>query len=110
MDNFSLTDLPILLLAVAAGLLLYFIPALVANGKRDQTAVFWLNLLAGWTFLGWVGALIWALRPDAPRAMAAAVAPRPTVADELLKLDSLREKGLLTAAEFDQQKARLLAS
>ncbi|MFE2926422.1 SHOCT domain-containing protein [Streptomyces goshikiensis] len=32
-----------------------------------------------------------------------------SVADELLKLRSLVEQGLLTQGEFDQQKARLLS-
>jgi hypothetical protein len=31
------------------------------------------------------------------------------IADELEKLDSLRERGILTQEEFDQQKAKLLA-
>jgi hypothetical protein len=31
------------------------------------------------------------------------------IADELEKLDKLRQRGLLTQGEFDQQKAKLLA-
>lgn len=42
-----------------------------------------------------------------PQAPAAAVAP--SVADELTKLAQLHQQGLLTDAEFAQQKARLLA-
>jgi len=32
----------------------------------------------------------------------------PSVADELRKLQELREQGVLTAAEFEEQKRRLL--
>ena len=41
----------------------YFIPAFIADKKnnRNATAIFWLNLLVGWTLLGWLIALIWAL-------------------------------------------------
>lgn len=41
---------------------MYFIPTVVAakRGKANTTAIFVLNLLLGWTFIGWVVALIWA--------------------------------------------------
>ena len=41
----------------------YFLPAFCAwcVRHRNLTAIFWLNLLLGWTLLGWVGALIWAI-------------------------------------------------
>jgi hypothetical protein len=49
------------------GLVLYFLPSIlaVARSKRDTTAIFVLNLLLGWTAIGWVIALIWALKTDA---------------------------------------------
>jgi hypothetical protein len=41
--------------------LMYFLPACVAGmrGHRNTTAIFVLNLLLGWTGLGWIGALVW---------------------------------------------------
>lgn len=41
----------------------YLIPALIAiNVKhKQQTAIILLNIFAGWTFVGWLGALIWAV-------------------------------------------------
>ena|SRR5215471_8154264 len=39
-----------------------------------------------------------------------AAGPQPSVGDELGKLASLRDSGVLTEAEFAQQKARLLGS
>lgn len=44
-------------------LLLYFMPWLIAliRGHHDTTAIFFLNLLLGWTFIGWVIAFIWSL-------------------------------------------------
>jgi len=40
----------------------YFLPSSIAKGAKhpQTTAIFLLNLLLGWTFLGWVAALIWA--------------------------------------------------
>jgi hypothetical protein len=44
-------------------LLLYFIPAILAlmRGHMSSTAIFALNLLLGWTAIGWIVALVWAL-------------------------------------------------
>ncbi len=56
-------ELLIVLLDIAIGVALYFIPAIVAS-KRDHqnaTAIGILNLLLGWTIIGWVGALVWAV-------------------------------------------------
>ena len=50
----------VFLLAALIGL--YIVPGVVASyRKHRQSAAIWvLNLLAGWTFIGWVGALVWA--------------------------------------------------
>lgn len=45
-------------------IVIYFIPFFVAGSKRNATAIGWLNLFLGWTIIGWVGALIWALYED----------------------------------------------
>jgi threonine/homoserine/homoserine lactone efflux protein len=48
------------------GLFIYFLPTIIAfrRRKRDCVAVGALNLLLGWTFVGWAIALIWALKND----------------------------------------------
>ena len=43
---------------------IYFITAIVGRKKRNFGAIFALNLLLGWTLLGWVLALVWALTVD----------------------------------------------
>lgn len=47
-------------------LALYFLPIIVAiaRRKRDVLGIVLLNVLAGWTFIGWIIALIWAFLPD----------------------------------------------
>jgi len=42
-------------------LFLYFLPAFLARNKPDFTSILILNILAGWTFIGWIIALVWAL-------------------------------------------------
>lgn len=45
----------------------YFIPSFVAYkvSHRNMTAIIVLNIFAGWTFAGWVIALVWAVKKDA---------------------------------------------
>lgn len=47
-------------------LAIYFFPAIIAfvKDKKDKVAIGALNLLAGWTFVGWVVSLVWSLRND----------------------------------------------
>ncbi|GEM_PF-1114797 len=41
---------------------LYLVPTIAAKGKRNAYLIFAFNIFLGWTILGWVIALIWALR------------------------------------------------
>ena len=51
-------------LFLLVSLFLYFLPAFLARNKANFTPILILNLLAGWTFIGWIIALVWALSPD----------------------------------------------
>lgn len=50
-------------LIVVVAIALYFLPTLIARSRRHHNAmaIFALNALLGWTFLGWVAALVWSL-------------------------------------------------
>lgn len=52
-------DLVLIILAIV----LYFLPTLIAvlRKHKNKLAVFLLNLLLGWTVLGWIVALIWSV-------------------------------------------------
>jgi len=41
----------------------YLIPSIIGFSRKHQNAaaIFALNLLLGWTFLGWVAALVWSV-------------------------------------------------
>ena len=54
-------------LAVLGGILsifLYFLPSIIGRHKANAMAIFMLNIFLGWTFVGWVAALIWACTQD----------------------------------------------
>ena len=44
-------------------ILLYMLPSVIALARwhLNKFAIFWLNLLLGWTVLGWIAAFIWSL-------------------------------------------------
>nr|WP_166308369.1 superinfection immunity protein [Bradyrhizobium sp. 2S1]MCK7672193.1 superinfection immunity protein [Bradyrhizobium sp. 2S1] len=65
--NFAL---PIILWVISA--FLYFLPTYVAWRRAHHAllAIFITNLFLGWTFLGWVAALIWGCTPVKPLAAA----------------------------------------
>lgn len=55
-----------IILFLILGFFVYFVPTFVAfaNNRRNATAILVLNMFAGWTFLGWVIALVWAVYED----------------------------------------------
>lgn len=52
---------------------LYLIPTLIAAGRQhnNQLAIFMLNLLGGWTVLGWIVAVVWACTDNRQKTEAA---------------------------------------
>ncbi len=52
-------------------LALYFLPTLIAclRHLHGRVGIMMLNLFLGWTFIGWIAALIWAIAAPAPYAV-----------------------------------------
>jgi hypothetical protein len=50
----------LILIALATILFFYFLPSIVGRKKKNALAIFLLNLLLGWSLIGWVVALVWA--------------------------------------------------
>jgi Superinfection immunity protein len=48
------------------GFVMYFLPSIIAlaRSKRNIVGILLLNLFLGWTMIGWVVALVWALKTD----------------------------------------------
>ena len=48
------------------GPVVYLVPAAVAWNRKhnNRAAIITLNILLGWTVIGWVGALVWAMTKD----------------------------------------------
>lgn len=111
-------------LAVAA--FAYFLPTIIAaaRGHHNGGAVFALNLLLGWTVLGWIAALVWAVtavrkdlkRPSIMQELQAEIAkknaaessatpaemPAEAPADDL---EALRAEGRISEEEYQALRA-----
>lgn len=63
MGTVSISHVGPIVLLIMLGL--YALPSIIAwrRKHRDLTQIIILNLFLGWTLLGWVASLIWAIRP-----------------------------------------------
>lgn len=50
------------------GFIIYFLPSIIAafRAKPHWFGIFILNLLLGWTIIGWIVALVWSLTSNPP--------------------------------------------
>ena len=87
----------------------------IGKPKGREMPGFFLSLLFG--FIGWIIVAIMSPTPAAEAkhkravdsALGSAAKQVPvSPADELLKIGTLKEKGILSEAEFQEQKARIL--
>ena len=55
-----------LIVLVPLFLIAYFLPFFVAAGRKHRfsTAIGLINLLLGWTVIGWLAAIVWAVNRD----------------------------------------------
>jgi hypothetical protein len=66
------------MLLMLAAVFVYFLPSFIARHCRSFAAIFLFNFFLGWTFVGWIIALIWSVlaQPRVPIV----VAPSPVYA------------------------------
>ena len=59
MQNFTMLEFLLVILIFA----FYFLPTLIAflRQHKNKLAIFLLNLLLGWTVLGWAVSLVWSV-------------------------------------------------
>ena len=88
-----------ILFMIAFGAFFYLIPTIVAFAREHphRVALFWLNLLLGWSGLVWVGVLIWAIaipvedeKRSGYRSPSVADAPRRQI---MRRSDPLTDRG-----------------
>jgi hypothetical protein len=95
----------IFLLFIALGI--YFFPSFEAFRRehRSASAILVLNIFLGWTFVGWVAALVWAFKR--PEIVIQNKEDKGSI-HELERLVALRDKGAISEHEFSSEKQKIL--
>lgn len=93
----------------------YFIPSIHGKNRRHPNlqSIVLLNIFLGWTLIGWVVALVWsasAIPPVEQIRIKITDEPKPDRYQQLEKLGSLKERGLISEDEYQAEKTRLLRS
>jgi hypothetical protein len=66
--NVTAARVMLLITAGVVALAIYLLPSIVGRRKWNAGSIRWINLLFGWTVIGWVVAMFWAMKSDAGRA------------------------------------------
>lgn len=85
----------------------YFAPTMMAD-KHNRGSVFMLNLFLGWTFIGWVIALVMAFKKDPSESLQKAIKNSTSNVGELEKLIEMKNNGSITEEEFLAMKKKLI--
>lgn len=95
--------------------LLYFIPSVIGILRKHHNLIglMALNILLGWTVIGWVGALIWSLLRS-NKGQTIIVHGKSDDRQEskyemLERLNSLKNSGAISEEEYDIEKSQLLS-
>lgn len=75
-------------IALAASVVaVYFIPTWISSARKHHqaNAIFLVNLLLGWTVIGWVAALIWSASAVRPELNREETRPCPFCAERIMK-------------------------
>ncbi|HXU26848.1 MAG TPA: superinfection immunity protein [Bacteroidia bacterium] len=90
------------------------LPYIIGRKKSYAKQLLLLNVFAGWTTIGWVGALIWAVLDDPIKQSQLSPSQNNYTSTEALlvleKLGVLLSQGFINADEFAQQKSKLLTN
>lgn len=87
---------------------IYFLPTFVGYKKNNFNAIFILNLLLGWTLIGWVVALVWASTKEKSNLVLDKMESKKSFSSQLLELKNLYDNGVLTRKEYKKKKKKLL--
>ena len=101
----------VVILLCVGGIILYFLPAIIAYKKEhaNKGIILLLDFLLGWTFLGWAGCLVWAfIDNDGSTTNKMFRNVGGNKYEDLEKLQKLKDSGAITDIEFEVEKQKLL--
>lgn len=91
---------------------IYMYPTKLARRTEHTaaTAIFWLNIFCGWTFIMWIVLMIWASNGRTEKAgiIQQNVVPQKSAQDSFEELKRLKDMGMITEDEFEAKRKELL--
>lgn len=95
--------------------LIYFFPTMVCLLRKhnNKIPIFIVNIILGWTFIGWVVALVWSFTSNTenqatPRQQNTSSNNDDSLINQLERLKKLHDENVLNDEEFEEQKYNLL--
>lgn len=98
---------------------IYFIPTFIANGRKthNENGIAIVNVLLGWTVVGWIIALIMACGSRSKDTVEIIeeiepeeIVEKPDRVAMLERIAKLKADGVLSDEEFNDEKKRILAT
>lgn len=86
---------------------IYFLPSILAYRKQhiNKIAILILNIFLGWTLIGWVGSLVWAVSTNEENRDNNISNNKY---EDLERLQKLKDKGTISEEEFKTEKEKLM--
>jgi len=93
--------------------LIYFFPTMICLLRRhnNKISIFIVNILLGWTFIGWVVALVWSFTSNTENQATNnqdRIDNDDSLINQLERLKKLHDTNVLNDEEFQEQKHNLL--
>ena len=112
--SIGLPELIVLFVVLGGGIPVYFLPTIVAVSRKMKNIapIVIVNLLLGWTVIGWIVAFWWAILAEGIHAppVPPAIVVQPAVQPPPRQADVPTGKLCLHCGKYSQPDARLCAS
>lgn len=98
-----------ILIAVFIALAITFLPVIIAVQRKhnDTILIFLLTFFFGWTFIGWIVALLWSISSNV-NIMSSKSPTNDTLTNKLTEITDLLNRNLITQEEYETQKKKIL--
>ena len=101
----------LVIISVIISILIYFIPTIVAIRREhlQKTAIILINIFLGWSFIGWVVALVWAcMNPNTSNGTYQPI-EETSIDSRLKNLEELKNNGIITETEYEKKRQDILS-
>ncbi len=105
------SELILIFILLIIAMPLYLLPSILARDRNNFTPILLTNILLGWTVIGWISSLVWALKTDknALRMYRSKTLDCcPKMEAELIKLENLFKAGVITKADYYDETRKLI--